>query len=69
MDSMLKFNDRMLNKSAPSFAFILDVLNIDETAEMMELMEEFGLCNRKSCHPDISVMQLSGGQTSEPADA
>jgi hypothetical protein len=66
MDSMLKFNDRMLTQSAlASLTSSSTVLNIDETAEMMELIQNLVCVPKNLAITDILVWWA----TSEPANA
>ena len=66
MDSMLKFNDRMLTQSAlASLTSSSTVLNIEETAEMMELIQTLVCVPKNLAITDILVWWA----TSEPANA
>ena len=63
---LLKFNDRMLTQSAlASLTSSSTVLNIDETAEMMELIQNLVCVPKNLAITDILVWWA----TSEPANA
>ena len=66
MDTMLKFNHRMLNESALSSITSSDVaMDMDETAEILEVIQRF-VCVPK----DLSIIDVfMWWATSEPADA
>ena len=66
MDTMLKFNSRMLNESALSSITSSDVaMDMDETAEILEVIQRFVCVPR-----DLSIIDVfMWWATSEPADA
>ena len=66
MDLMPKFNSRMLNESALASIASSDVaMDIDETAEILEVVQRF------VCEPrDLSIIDVfMWWATSDPADA
>ena len=66
MDTMLKFNSRMLNESAlASITSSSVTMDIDETAEIIELVQRFVCAPR-----DLSIIDVfMWWATSEPANA
>ena len=66
MDSMLKLNNRMLTQSAlASLTSSSILLDIDETAEIMEMIQTLVCVPKNLAITDIIVWWA----TSEPADA
>ena len=66
MDTMLKFNSRMLNESAlASITSSSVTMDIDETAEIIDLVQRFVCAPR-----DLSIIDVfMWWATSEPANA
>ena len=66
MDTMLKFNSRMLNESAlASITSSSVAMDMDETAEILEVIQRFVCVPR-----DLSIIDVfMWWATAEPADA